>query len=192
MALLSDVILDPDTTSNRPSAGSVATGTLFYSTDDAVLYRSDGSSSWETYSGSGSGSSGASVAAVSLTNAQVLAIGQGGGTSIEIVAAGGANTIIVPYACWVYQNYTTGYSFGRSWQLHHDGSTNPLCRTTATCTSVTGVALWGITQERNTATYAHTMANTALHVNTNATHSSGGNAANVTRVVCVYDTIDIS
>lgn len=196
MSLLSDVILAPDTRANQPAATTVPAGTLYYVTDESLIERSNGTT-WATYSGSGGGSGDIIVVEKELTNAEVLAIGAGGGTSIEIVAAAGANIIIVPISCVVFQDYTGGaaYSFGRSWLVHHDGhDTSPLCRTTASCTDQTLIHFWNITQERNTAaaSYAYDPRNLALHVNCNATHASGGNAVNLNNITCSYYLLDVS
>jgi hypothetical protein len=45
------------TAANRPAAGDVLEGTLYFSTDTLTLERSNGTT-WEVYSGSGGGAAG--------------------------------------------------------------------------------------------------------------------------------------
>lgn len=43
------ILLPADTTSNRPAAADVVNGTLFPSTDDLIIYQSDGVSAWTAW-----------------------------------------------------------------------------------------------------------------------------------------------
>lgn len=54
-----DHLLAADTTANRPAANAVPEGALFPSTDDLIVYQSDGVSNWDVwadFSATGGGS----------------------------------------------------------------------------------------------------------------------------------------
>lgn len=82
MALFGNIVLVPDTRGNQPAASAVASGSLYYVTDEAVLERSN-LSSWEQFSSSG--------------DLPVVASGDilyGSGTTLTALSVGATNEVL--------------------------------------------------------------------------------------------------
>jgi hypothetical protein len=181
--VLASGILAPDTRANQPSASGVAPGTLYYVTDESLTERSNGST-WETYSGAAS-SGGVQTTTVTITNAEAPSLST---TPKTLVAAQGANTLIVPVSIWVYQNLVTNYSTGRAYRLRFSGSASILWASPA-MTGNTGVSIGNapFISIRET-----TGVNVAMLLETGGDAGGTGNASNVIRVVFQYVVADVS
>lgn len=83
---LEEVILEPDTTANRPAANAVPIGTLYYSTDDEELFRSDGTN-WDSYAPAGA------------TGTREIIFTVGNGT--DVITTGYKGAVRIMYGCTI-------------------------------------------------------------------------------------------
>lgn len=93
MTLLTGVLLAADTTANRPAATDVPSGTLFPSTDDDIIYQSNGSTwnTWATLTGGGGGA----VATDTIWDAKGdLAAGTGSDTASKLTVGSNGKLLV--------------------------------------------------------------------------------------------------
>lgn len=88
---IQDVLLGPDTHANRPSATTVANGTLYSCTTHSIIYRSD-SATWSTWASVGA--SGA-VLLSTVTTAGDLIVGSGSGAVARLGMGSALQTLRV-------------------------------------------------------------------------------------------------
>lgn len=95
------------TRSAQPAANLLPIGALYYVTDEAVTERSNGTS-WDTYAdGAGNANFGVALVRRALTKTELEAMNT---TPIQLVAAAGADKIILPVLASMEQDVTAAYA----------------------------------------------------------------------------------
>lgn len=124
---------------------------------------------------------------LTLTNAQVLALN---GTPLTMVAAPGANKVLIPQELTFSTNLTGAYGETYSLNLYYAGDTTKLMTSVGSLLNTTTRKL-GQQEPVSQGVTLSVASNKALTLSNETGSFTGGNAANAVKVTLKYFTIDV-